>query len=64
MKSDKTTPNVPTLRFPNYNGEWQKQSWAKYALFEKAMVLRKTTFQGAELHAFCMANYTPLIKQQ
>ena len=33
MKSDKTTPNVPTLRFPNYNGEWQKTVMGKVCSF-------------------------------
>ena len=42
MKSDKTTPNVPTLRFPNYNGEWQKTVMGKVCSFRKGYDSRET----------------------
>lgn len=41
MKSDKTTPNVPTLRFPNYNGEWQKTVMGKVCSFRKGYGIAK-----------------------
>lgn len=41
MKSDKTTPNVPTLRFPNYNGEWQKTVMGKVCSFRKGYGISK-----------------------
>ncbi|MFR5010839.1 MAG: restriction endonuclease subunit S [Acutalibacteraceae bacterium] len=41
MKSDKTTPNVPTLRFPNYNGEWQKTAMGKVCSFRKGYGIAK-----------------------
>ena len=41
MKSDKTTPNVPTLRFPNYNGEWQKAVMGKVCSFRKGYGIAK-----------------------
>ena len=28
-------PNVPTLRFPNYSGEWQVSSMGKVCTFRK-----------------------------
>ena len=41
MKSDKTTPNVPTLGFPNYNGEWQKTVMGKVCSFRKGYGIAK-----------------------
>ena len=41
MKSDKTTPNVPTLRFHNYNGEWQKTVMGKVCSFRKGYGIAK-----------------------
>lgn len=41
MKSDKTTPNVPTLRFPNYNGKWQKTVMGKVCSFRKGYGIAK-----------------------
>lgn len=41
MKSDKTTPNVPTLRLPNYNGEWQKTVMGKVCSFRKGYGIAK-----------------------
>ena len=41
MKSDKTTPNVPTLRFPNYNGEWKKSVMGKVCSFRKGYGIAK-----------------------
>lgn len=41
MKSDKTTPNVPTLRFPNYSGEWQVSSMGKVCTFRKGYGISK-----------------------
>ena len=41
MKSDKTPPNVPTLRFPNYNGEWQKTVMGKVCSFRKGYGIAK-----------------------
>ena len=41
MKSDKTTPNVPTLRFPNCNGEWQKTVMGKVCSFRKGYGIAK-----------------------
>ena len=40
-KSNKTTPNVPTLRFPNYSGEWQVSSMGKVCTFRKGYGISK-----------------------
>lgn len=35
MKSDKTTPNVPTLRFPEFAGEWQDTTLGNVCVYRK-----------------------------
>ena len=40
-KSNETTPNVPTLRFPNYSGEWQVSSMGKVCTFRKGYGISK-----------------------
>lgn len=40
-KSNETTPNVPTLRFPNYSGEWQISSMGKVCTFRKGYGISK-----------------------
>ena len=40
-KSNETTPNVPTLRFPNYSGEWQVSSIGKVCTFRKGYGISK-----------------------
>ena len=40
-KSNETTPNVPTLRFPNYSGEWLVSSMGKVCTFRKGYGISK-----------------------
>ena len=40
-KSNETTPNVPTLRFPNYSGEWQVSPMGKVCTFSKGYGISK-----------------------
>ena len=40
-KSNETTPNVPTLRFPNYSGEWQVSPMGKVCTFRKGYGISK-----------------------
>ena len=40
-KSNKTTPNVPTLRFPNYSSEWQVSPMGKVCTFRKGYGISK-----------------------
>lgn len=40
-KSNETTPNVPTLRFPNYSSEWQVSPMGKVCTFRKGYGISK-----------------------
>jgi len=40
-KSNETPPNVPTLRFPNYSGEWQVSPMGKVCTFRKGYGISK-----------------------
>ena len=40
-KSNETTPNVPTLRFPNFVGAWQKTSMENVCSFSKGYGISK-----------------------
>ena len=40
-KSNETTPNVPTLRFPNFVGTWQKTSMGNVCSFSKGYGISK-----------------------
>ena len=46
MKSDKSTPNVPTLRFPNYSGEWQVSPMGKVCTFCKGYGISKVNISS------------------
>jgi len=41
MKRDKNAPNVPTLRFPNYSGEWRASPMGKVCTFHKGYGISK-----------------------
>ena len=41
MNRDKNAPNVPTLRFPNYNGEWCASPMDKVCTFHKGYGISK-----------------------
>jgi len=41
MKRDKNAPNVPTLRFPNYSGEWKISPMGQVCTFRKGYGISK-----------------------
>jgi len=41
MKSDKSTPNVPTLRFPDFSEEWRSTPMKNVCSFAKGYGIAK-----------------------